>query len=179
MQKAEAGLDWEACGSQASTYGATRHRQASSTHSPARSLPACDCILANISQKLSSGRDTRMRALAHIGSIFSGFCNLAPLRQFSPIRQTSFSLFPSHVQASTWVFFRLPMFPGTVPERLFVFQVEVKETCFHFQILWSLVQLQESCTWQNSHASEGGKKAFELSKETQRHKIHFTLYKRS
>lgn len=33
-------------------------------------LPVCDCMLANISQKLSYGRDSGMRSLAHTGNIF-------------------------------------------------------------------------------------------------------------
>lgn len=70
VQKTDAVVDWEACRSQASTYGATIHRPAPSVHSPARSLPVRDCVLARVSQKLSCGRDTRMRSLAHIGNIF-------------------------------------------------------------------------------------------------------------
>ena len=102
-QKTDAEVNWEACRSQASTYGATIHRPASSIHSPVHSVPECDYILANSSQKMSYGTDTRKISGSH-WKYFSVFCNLAPLSQFSPIGKISFSLFPSHVQASACFF---------------------------------------------------------------------------
>lgn len=112
-----------------------------SIQSRVHSLSVCDSILANVSQRLSVC-DTPQSGLRLSLEDFSGFCTSAPHSQFFLIKKILFSLFPSHVQASSCYFFQFVLVLS-LRDYLF-FQVEMKESFFHFQILWSLLQLQEA-----------------------------------
>lgn len=133
----------------------TIHRTASSIHSRVHSLSVCDSILANISQRLSAC-DTRMRSLALTGSIsLASVTQLLSAGSFSS-KRSSFLCSPAMFRLAVVIFFQFVLVLSL--RGYLFFQVEMKEPFFHFQILWSVLQLQESCTWQIHRFLKGKRK---------------------
>lgn len=134
------------------------HRPASSIRSRVHSLPVCDYILANISQKLSYGRNTRMRSLAHM--YFPGFCNLSPLSQFSLISKISFSLLSSHVEASTF-YFQFAHISWWCPWEVIYFSIGDEGIFLSFPNHMTFPTTPRKLHLTNSHASEWGKESIQ------------------